>query len=167
MNKETLKKAIMIVVPMFSVAMNLWGILSLLHINHFATLPGLSYLDAPRLILKYVIIVITMIAGIMSASLWAGQLVGKARNVMSIAICTYSTILTIPLFLTFLLSFFVAGGTSIPLVNEITWELMDIFQSPGWYNTIFALGTIMGIAFLAVPIIMTVQTVKKPLKEKL
>ena len=75
--------------------------------------------------------------------------------------CAYSTILTIPLFLTFVLCFFVAGGVfSWDMVDMICLDLMDIFGTPGAYYTIFTLGTLMGAVFLAVPIISTYCTVK-------
>ena len=92
---------------------------------------------------------------------WAAQLTGKKRNVLSIIFCAYSTILTIPLFLTFILCFFRAGGIlDFDMVNMICDDLMDIFKTPGAYYTIFVLGSLMGAVFLVVPILSTYCTVK-------
>ena len=46
------------------------------------------------------------------------------------------------------------------MVDVICFDMIDIFGTPGAYYTIFALGTLMGAVFLAVPIISTYCTVK-------
>lgn len=158
MDKAKKKKIIQGVILAVSIALNIWGILSLIQTTGGAV--GLNYLNNLRLLVRYVIVVITMACGIMLLSYFAGTLPGKAKNILSIAVCTYSTILTIPLFLTFVLCFAVASGTPIPMVNEICAEFTDIFHPAGVQYLIFFLGSIMGIIFLAVPIISTYCTVK-------
>lgn len=156
MNKK--KTALQAVMLVAGVAFNIWGLLSLVQTT--GTDVGLAYLDSLRLLVRYVIVVITMAAGIMLLTAFAGTLPGKAKNILSITVCTYSTVLTIPLFLTFVLCFVVASGTPIPMVTEICNEFTDIFKPAALHYFIFVLGTIMGIVFLAVPIISTYCTVK-------
>ena len=158
------KRVIQGVLLAVGIAFNIWGLLTLVQTaGHDAGISvGLTYLDKiPHIIHKYVIVVITMMIGILSLSNWAAQLSGKKRNVLSIIFCAYSTILTIPLFLTFILCFFRAGGIlDFDMVNMIADDMMDIFKTPGAYYTIFVLGTLMGAVFLAVPILSTYCTVK-------
>ena len=160
-NKKRILQGVLLAV---GIVFNIWGILTLIQTaGHDAGISvGLTYMDGiPHIIHKYVIVVILMMIGILSLSNWAAQLTGKKRNVLSIVFCAYSTILTIPLFLTFVLCFFVAGGVfSWDMVDMICLDLMDIFGTPGAYYTIFTLGTLMGAVFLAVPIISTYCTVK-------
>lgn len=160
-NKKRIIQGILLCV---GIAFNIWGLLTLVQTaGHDAGISvGLTYMDnIPHIIHKYVIVVILMMIGILSLSNWAAQLTGKKRTVLSIAFCAYSTILTIPLFLTFVLCFFRAGGLlDFDMVNMIADDMMDIFGTPGAYYTIFVLGTLMGAVFLAVPIISTYCTVK-------
>ena len=158
------KRVIQGVLLAVGIAFNIWGLLTLVQTaGHDAGISvGLTYLDKiPHIIHKYVIVVITMMIGILSLSNWAAQLSGKKRNVLSIIFCAYSTILTIPLFLTFILCFFRAGGIlDFDMVNMIADDMMDIFKTPGAYYTIFVLGSLMGAVFLVVPILSTYCTVK-------
>lgn len=160
-NKKRIIQGILLCV---GIAFNIWGLLTLVQTaGHDAGISvGLTYMDnIPHIIHKYVIVVILMMIGILSLSNWAAQLTGKKRTVLSIAFCAYSTILTIPLFLTFVLCFFRAGGLlDFDMVNMIADDMMDIFGTSGAYYTIFVLGTLMGAVFLAVPIISTYCTVK-------
>lgn len=156
-----MKKILQSIMLLVSIALNVWGICSLLYINGVIDISLLSYLDSMRLILKYVIVVATMACGIMLFSAYAGTLKRRLRNILSISGCVYSTILTIPLLLTFVLSFVVMQGIEVPLVTDITRELQSIFTTETWQYVIFSAGTLMGIIFMAVPILMTVKTVKK------
>ena len=158
MDKLQRKKVAQGVILAISVALNIWGLLSLL--QTIGNDVGLNYLNGLRLLVRYVVVVITMASGIMLLSYFAGTLKGKAKNILSIAVCTYSTILTIPLFLTFICCFAVASGHPGPMVNEICYELQDIFHPEGVQYLIFFLGSVMGIIFLAVPILSTYCTVK-------
>ena len=160
-NKKRVLQGVLLTV---GIVFNIWGLLTLVQTaGHDAGLNvGLTYIDKiPHIIHKYVIVVITMMIGILSLSNWAAQLTGKKRNVLSIIFCAYSTILTIPLFLTFILCFFRAGGIlDFAIVTMICDGLTDIFKTPGAYYTIFVLGSLMGAVFLVVPILSTYCTVK-------
>ena len=155
------KIALQTSMAVISVLLNIWGLLSLLHTIQVFNVPFLAYLDNLRLLLKYVVIVITMACGIMLFARFATTFKGKVKNTLAIINCTYSTILTLPLFGTFVGCFWAMKGINVPMVSDICNEFMDIFKSTGLQYFIFIAGTIMGIAFLAVPIWMTVQTVKK------
>lgn len=159
MNKK--KITLQVIMATVSVILNIWGLLSLLYTIGVLKVPFLSYLDNLRLLLKYVVIVITMAAGIMLFSQFATTFQGKVKNTLAIINCTYSTILTLPLFGTFVGCFWAMKGINVPMVSDICREFMDIFKSTGVQYLIFTLGTIMGIVFLAVPILMTIQTIKK------
>lgn len=156
MNKKTLKMVLLSV----SVVFHIIGIMSLLQVNKINVGLGFFYNLFNHLILQYVFVVVFMSIAIMTLSVFAGQLDGKLKNRLSIGVCTYSTILTIPLFLTFVGCFFYPSGIVLPLVGDIAKDLMSIFTSPAAYYIVFTLGTIMGIIFLAVPILTTISTVK-------
>lgn len=160
-NKKKLIQAIMIIV---AAGLNVWGLLSLAQTTGADV--GLTYIsNISNLIARYVIVVITMAAGIMLMSSAAGTFKGKVKNVFSIVVCAYSTILTIPLFLTFILCIPIAAGGSLPsfideMVRDICLSFQDIFGTSAWQYVIYVLGTIMGAVFLAVPIMSTYFTVK-------
>ena len=151
-------QATMLVVSVF---LNIWGLLTLLNVIKVLDLGAFAYLDKLRLLLQYVVVVVNMSAGILLFSAWANTLSGKAKNTWLITNCTYSTILTIPLAYTFIGCFFYMAGINLPMVADIALELMDIFKSNGVRYLIYSLGTLMGIVFLAVPIMSTVINVKK------
>lgn len=156
MKKKILQTAMLIV----SLLLNVWGILSLLYVNGLCDIGFLGYYDGLRLIVKYVIIVVIMACGIELFSAFATTFKGKLKNGLSIGCCAYSTVLTIPLFLTFVGCFFIKHGIELPMVGDIARDLMDIFKGDALQYTIFTLGMLLGIIFLAVPIIMTYMTVK-------
>lgn len=160
-NKKKIMQAVMITV---AAGLNVWGLLTLAQTTGADV--GLTYIsNIPNLIARYVIVVITMAAGIMLMSAAAGTFKGKVKNVFSIAVCAYSTILTIPLFLAFILCIPIAAGATFPafieeMVRDICYSFQDIFGK-GWLQyLIYVLGTIMGAIFLAVPILSTYFTVK-------
>lgn len=160
-NKKKIMQAVMITV---AAGLNVWGLLTLAQTTGADV--GLTYIsNIPNLIARYVIVVITMAAGIMLMSAAAGTFKGKVKNVFSIALCAYSTILTIPLFFAFILCIPIAAGATFPafideMVRDICYSFQDIFGK-GWLQyLIYVLGTIMGAIFLAVPILSTYFTVK-------
>ncbi len=159
--KKKWLQAAMIVV---AAGLNVWGLLSLAQTTGADV--GLRYLDRiGNLIGRYVIVVVTMAAGIMLMSYAAGTFRGKVRNVFSIAVCVYSTILTIPLFLAFVLCMPIAAGATLPgfldgMVRDVCVALQAIFGTGGVQYLIYVLGCIMGAIFLAVPILSTYCTVK-------
>ena len=185
-------KKLKIQLSLFVVAIlfNIWGILSILQVGIGINV-GLTYLDKIKdfhIILCYVIIVITMAIGIMGASINAGQLDNiKVLKGLTIGITTYSTVLTIPLLLAFVC--FVVYPTNVDLAvygsglgefidgmfGTISKDLGTIFGPKEWGGfgskglliTVYILGIIMSIAFLAVPIISAVQAIKNANKKEL
>ena len=185
-------KKLKIQLSLFVVAIlfNIWGILSILQVGIGINV-GLTYLDKIKdfhIILCYVIIVITMAIGIMGASINAGQLDNiKMLKGLTIGITTYSTVLTIPLLLAFVC--FVVYPTNVDLAvygsglgefidgmfGTIAKDLGTIFGPKEWGGfgskglliTVYILGIIMSIAFLAVPIISAVQAIKNANKKEL
>ena len=159
--KKQLTQAAMILV---AAGLNIWGILTLL--QTLGADVGLSYIDSiHNLVVKYVVVVATMACGIMLMSAAAGTFAGKVKNVFSIVVCAYSTIMTIPLFLAFILMIPVAAGASLPaFLDEMVRDIVVAFQSflgtGGVQYLIYSLGIVMGAVFLAVPILSTYFTVK-------
>ena len=185
-------KKLKIQLSLFVVAIlfNIWGILSILQVGIGINV-GLTYLDKIKdfhIILCYVIIVITMAIGIMGASINAGQLYNIiVLKGLTIGITTYRTVLTIPLLLAFVC--FVVYPTNVDLAvygsglgefidgmfGTIAKDLGTIFGPKEWGGfgskglliTVYVLGIIMSIAFLAVPIISAVQAIKNANKKEL
>lgn len=158
-----------------SILLNIWGIMSILQTGMGVNV-GLAYLDkikAYHIILNYVIIVITMAIGIMSASINAGQLDNKKwMKGLTIGVTAYSTILTIPLLLAFICFAaynmnvdIAAYGTGLGefldgMFGLIAHDLGTIFGpaefggfgSKGLLMLVYILGILMSIIFLAFPI---------------
>ena len=157
-----------------SLVLNIWGIMSILQVGMGVNV-GLNYLNTIKdyhIILCYVIIVITMAIGIMSASINAGKLDNqKWMKGLTIGVTAYSTVLTIPLLLAFIC--FAAYPTNAGanygsglgefldgMFGTIAKDLGTIFGpeslggsgSIGLLMTIYVLGIIMAIIFLAFPI---------------
>lgn len=164
MNDATKKKVIQSVMIVIAAGLNIWGILSLL--QTIGTKVGLNYIDKiPNIIGRYALVIVTMSAGIMLMSTAAGTFKGKVKNVFSIVVCAYSTVMTIPLFVSFVLMIPQAAGANMPeflseMVGAICEAFQDIAGQSGQY-IIYVLGIIMSIIFLAVPIISTYCTVKE------
>ena len=141
MQKETRKKLIQAVMIVVAAGLNIWGILSLL--QTLGTDVGLKYFEAfPNLVLNYVVVIAT------------------------IAVCAYSTVMTVPLLLAFILMIPVAAGASMPefldsMVGDIVIAFQIFLGEGGVQYLIYCLGILMSIVFLAVPILSTYCTVKE------
>lgn len=163
MNDATKKKVVQAVMITVAAALNVWGILSLL--QTIGTKVGLDYIDKiPNIIGRYALVIVTMSLGIMLMSAAAGSFNGKVKNVFSIVVCAYSTVMTIPLFVSFVLMIPVAADVELPqflseMVGAICQAFKDLVGESGQY-VIYVLGILMSIIFLAVPIFSTYCTVK-------
>ncbi|MDE6967580.1 MAG: hypothetical protein K2P12_02885 [Clostridia bacterium] len=166
-----MKKVIDWLIIIFSVACSTFGILSLISVIGIADVVGF-YKNFDHILLGYVIVVISMACGIMSFNIFAGRRKKFAKVVLSIGVTTYSTILTIPLFLTFVLCLIKKFGANFSgfindFVAPIYDDLVSIFKQDWAQYLVFIGGIIMGIVFLAVPIIMCIQTLKPKKGKKL
>lgn len=170
--KKIIKQIVMIAAATVFIIL---GILSIIQAT--GSNAGLGYISAiPNVILKYAVVIITNAIGIMLMSTSAGTFEGKVKNIFSIAVCAYSTIMTVPLLLAFVLMFPVGAGSTLPaflddMVREIVVSFQDLVGNNGWQFVIYTLGVIMSVIFLAVPILSTYCTVKeidliKLIKEK-
>lgn len=164
-----MKKVLDWILIILSLAGNVFGILSLLTLTGAANIFGFL-LNFDHILYGYIIVVASMTIGIMSFNIFAGRRKGAAKVILSIGITTYSTILTIPLFLTFVLCLIQKMGVKFTgfiegFVKPIYDDLISIF-TPNWAQyLIFIGGIILGAIFLAVPIVMCVKSLK-PKKEK-
>ncbi len=159
--KTKIKQSVMICVAALFIIL---GILSIVQATGADA--GLTYISKIKnVILKYAVVIVTNAAGIMLMSAAAGTFKGKVKNVFAIAVCAYSTIMTVPLFMAFIFMFPAAAGASLPaFLNDMVGEIVVAFQKifkGGWQYLIYTLGTLMGIIFLAVPIVSTYCTVKE------
>ncbi|MDE5911670.1 MAG: hypothetical protein K2H24_04995 [Clostridia bacterium] len=171
--KKIIKQSVMIAVAAVFIVLGIMSIVQATGSN-----AGLGYISAiPNIILRYVVVIVTNAIGIMLMSAAAGTFEGKVKTIFSIAVCVYSTIMTIPLFMAFILMYPVGAGATLPdfldsMVREIVVAFQNLVGNNGWQHVIYTLGTIMGAIFLAVPILSTYCTVKdidlfKVIKEKL
>ena len=176
MQNATAKKIIQAVMIVVAAALNVWGILSLLQTLGLDA--GLPYFDAfPNLVLNYVVVIATMACGIMLMSAAAATFGGKVKSVFSVVVCAYSTVMTVPLLLAFVLMIPAAAGASLPaFLQDMVGDIVTAFQiflgEGGVQYLIYCLGILMSVVFLAVPIASTYCTVKdidliKLVKEKL
>lgn len=171
--KKIIKQSVMIAVAAIFIILGIMSIVQATGSN-----AGLGYISAiPNIILRYVAVIVTNAIGIMLMSAAAGTFDGKVKTVFAIAVCAYSTIMTIPLFMAFILMYPVGAGSTLPdFLDSMVREIVEAFQAlvgnNGWQHVIYTLGAIMGAIFLAVPILSTYCTVKdidlfKVIKEKL
>ena len=171
--KKIIKQSVMIAVATVFIIL---GILSVVQAT--GSNVGLGYISAiPNVILRYVVVIVTNAIGIMLMSTAAGTFEGKVKNIFSITVCAYSTVMTVPLFLAFVLMFPVGAGSTLPqflddMVREIVIAFQDLLGNDGWQFVIYTLGLIMSIIFLAFPILTTYCTVKdidliKVIKERI
>lgn len=163
MENTTKKRILQAVLITVSAGIIIWGLLTLL--QTLGTNVGLNYIDKIQNIIgKYAIVIITMAVGIMTMSYAAGTFKGKVKTVFSISVCAFSTIMTIPLFVCFVLMIPVAAGAKLPaFLNDMVGAICQAFLAlagNGGQYVIYVLGILMSIIFLAVPIISTYCTVK-------
>lgn len=141
-----------IVLLCISVFCNIYGILTILYLNGLNT--GLTYMDKiDNMLFQYLVVIAFMAPGIMLFGTFATTFTGKTKKILAITNCVYSTVLTIPLFLTMALGFAVINGVTIPMVSDIDVDIIKLFPPVALQYIFFILGTIVGAVFLAEPII--------------
>lgn len=174
-----------VIAYVISVLLHAFGIMTLLTIAKIKPLPFLRFYDKLdalggwSLILKYAILIVIMSISIMTFSTVSGTLKNRRkRKFWTIAITCWSTLITIPLLLSFVallltaifpdptggVKAFLDGFNSIMPVTDIHNAFLAV---PAFARSIKALqwtyvgGIVLSIIFLAVPITSCVQTVKK------
>lgn len=165
-----MRKIIDTIIMIISLIGTIFGVMSLLTIIGIADILPF-YKNFEHILLGYVIVVVSMATGIMSFNLFAGRRKNPAKAILSIGVTAYSTILTIPLLATFVLCLVQKFGVTFTgfidgFVAPIYDDLVSIFK-PEWAQyLVFIGGIIMGIIFIAVPILMCIKTIKPKKKEK-
>lgn len=124
-----------------------------------------AFYNIPNLILQYVIVIVTMSAGIMLFSNTAAAVEDKkTRDIMTIVITAFSTVLTLPLLYVFIALFPAISGRYDAIgefmVKDVYVAFKSIFPPVGVQYLIFSLGVIMAAVFLAFPLVTGVLTVK-------
>jgi len=152
-----------IIMMTVSILLNIFGLSSLLYLNKVVDIGLLKFYDSiPYIILRYIFVIGSMGGGITLFTAFAASFKEKKpRNRLSIGVCIYASILTLPLVYTFVACFFVANGIMLFMADEIALEIMDIFSKPWLYYTAFTIGTIFAVIALVFPIFTTYLTVKE------
>lgn len=150
-----------------SLALQAFGILSLLYVIGVYKLELLSFYDSIRLILRYVVIIASMAAGIMLFNLFASRCKYVPRTILSIGVTVYSTVLTLPLLATFVLCLVMMFGVNLTgflndFVAPIATEFEALFKDEIIQYVIYGAGILMSVIFLAVPIAMCAKLNAKP-----
>lgn len=165
-NKEKVSK-LQLALFIGAIIFNIWGILSIVHVNAWADI-GLKYLDAiDHIFFKYVIIVVTMAIGIMSFSITSGTLKGPKMRPLLIGVTAYSTVLTVPLLMAFICFIITFAGTTLPafldeMFGVIAWDIYDLLGNNNTLTYIaYIAGVLMSIVFLGFPILSAYLTLKK------
>lgn len=160
-----MRKIIDFLILIISLAGTAFGITSLLTVaGIYDIIPFYKTFD--HILIGYVIVVASMAIGIMSFNLFAARRKRPAKTILSLGITTYSTILTIPLVLTFVFCLMAKCKVDLPaeltkFILPIYLDFMLIFKSDWSQYLVFAGGIVMGLIFIIVPIIMCRKTLKK------
>lgn len=124
-----------------------------------------AFYKISHLILQYVIVIATMSAGIMLFSNTAATIKSKKlRDVLTLAITVFASVLTLPLVYVFVALFPAMSGKYDAfgefMVRDVALDFQSIFKSTAVQYVIYSLGTVMAVVFLAVPILTGVLTLK-------
>lgn len=124
-----------------------------------------AFYNISHLILQYVIVIVTMSAGIMLfTNVAAGLKDKKWRDGMTLGITIFATVLTLPLVYVFVALFPAMSGKYDAfgefMVRDVALDFQSIFKTPVLQYVIYTLGTIMSVVFLAEPILTCVLTLK-------
>lgn len=166
MSKQfTKKEKVQLALYVVSVILIIFGLLFMLTAAKLAPIFPAFY-NIEHMIVQYIIVIITMAAGIMLFSNVAAVTDDrKLRNGMTIGITTFSTVLTLPLLYVFIALYPASNGQYGPvgefMVKDIAQDFQAIFTTQGGQYAIYAAGIVLSIIFLAVPIFTAVLTVKE------
>ena len=147
--KLSVKQIILLCV---SVICNIIGLMTILQIN--GANMGMPYINKiSNMLFQYFIVLTFMPIGIMTFRTFATTLEGKVKHTLALINCIYSTVLTIPLFLSMIICFVILGGTSIPLMDAFVADFALLSPSLGGQIAFYIFVLILSIVFLAEPII--------------
>lgn len=119
-----------------------------------------------NVLVRYIIVIVTMAVGIMTFSNAASRLRNrKARNGVTIAITTFSTILTVPLVYVFIAIFFAQNGIvgpvgEIMMLGRIAEGFHAWFGNGGFVYVVYVFMLLLSIVFICVPLFTCVLTCK-------
>ena len=147
--KLSVKQIILLCV---SVICNIIGLMTILQIN--GANMGMPYINKiSNMLFQYFIVLTFMPIGIMTFRTFATTLEGKVKHTLALINCIYSTVLTVPLFLSMIICFVILGGTSIPLMDAFVADFALLSPSLGGQIAFYIFVLILSIVFLAEPII--------------
>lgn len=124
-----------------------------------------AFYSIKHILVQYIIVIGTMALGIMTFSNVSARIDDtKKRNILTIIITAFSTVLTLPLLYVFIALFPAMHGKIGPvgeiMVKDVALDFQAIFPSHGVQYLIYSLGVVMAIVFLAFPLITGILTVK-------
>lgn len=141
-----------IVLLCVSVICNIIGLMALLKINGVNM--GMPYINKiNNMLFQYFIVFAFMPVGIITFSTFATTFEGKVKHSLALINCIYSTILTVPLFLSMIICFVILGGTSVPLMDAFVADFALLSPSLGGQIAFYVFILLLSIVFLAEPII--------------
>lgn len=148
-----------------SVAIIIFGLMLVLTASKM--LPIFTWLyGIPNMVVQYIVVIVTMSAGIMLFSNVAASIANKKRrDALTLFITIFSTVLTLPLVYVFIALFPAASGKFDPvlgesMVKDISLAFQQIFTAKSVQYIIYSLGIIMSIVFLGFPLLTGVLTLK-------
>ncbi len=160
------KQNILIVLAGIAFALIILGLLFLVNAMGVASFfSAFSLID--NVLIKYIVVIVTMACGIMLMSNVTSRIEDDRLRVGStIAITTFSTILTVPLVYVFVAIFpAAANGTIGPVgkimtLDKILEGFVDWFGDGAFLYVVFAFMLVLSIVFITVPLLMGILTAR-------
>lgn len=161
----TKKEKVQICLFALAIALIILGILFLVNAMEAARLFPAFY-DIGNVLAKYIVVIVTMAAGIMLFSNVAVTLENKSRrNPLTIGITAFSTVLTVPLVYVFVAIFPAQAGKIGPVGKIMAIDrIIDGFQA--WFGSgaflyvVYAFMLLLSIIFIAFPLVTGTLAVK-------
>ncbi len=142
------------------------GLLFLVNAMGVASFFG-AFCAISNVLAKYIIVIVTMACGIMLlANVCARIEDDKLRNGSTIAVTTFSTVLTVPLVYVFIAIFpatisgVIGPVGAIMALDQIVLGFIDWFGDGAFLYVVYAFMLLLSIVFIAVPLVTGVLTVQ-------
>ncbi len=160
------KNKILVALACVSGCLIILGILFLVNAMGVATFFK-AFSAISNVLAKYIVVIVTMACGIMLMSNVCSRIDNdQLRKGSTIAITTFSTVLTVPLVYVFIAVFpATINGTVGPVgeimaLDQIVLGFIEWFGDGAFLYVVYAFMLILSLVFIAVPLFMGVLTVK-------
>lgn len=160
------KKAFISVLLTTAVILIIIGLLFLLTAAEIVPVFDFMY-DIGNILGRYVIVIVTMAAGIMLFSNISATINNdKLRNGLLIGITAFSTVLTVPLVYVFVAIFFAQNGIigpvggSVMSIDKIVQGFNQIFGGGAFVYIIYSIMLVVSLIFIAFPLFTGILNIK-------